>query len=61
MLILWFFARSRHIENGMHRMMKKALRRWTELNVFDYLELMNLYGDYEIRQLKVQEKGLGGR
>jgi hypothetical protein len=35
--VLWFLARSRHVETWMNRIMKKFLNRWTQLKVFDSL------------------------
>ena len=37
-------------------MMKKALRRWTDLEIYDYLELLKLSGEYMVRELKIGEK-----
>jgi hypothetical protein len=53
---LWFLARSDYIEQWMTRMMKKALRRWTDLEIYDYLELLKLSGEYMVKELKVGEK-----
>ena len=53
---LWFLARSDYIEQWMTRMMKKALRRWTDLEIYDYLELLKLSGEYMVRELKIGEK-----
>jgi hypothetical protein len=61
-LILWFLARSKHIESWMNRWMAKLLNRWTELDIFDYSELLKLSGDYGVRKLKVkQEDWLAGK
>ena len=54
--VLWFLARSHYIEQWMTQMMKKALRRWTRLEIYDYLELLKLSGEYMVRDLKVGEK-----
>ena len=54
--VLWFLARSDYIEQWMNRIMKKALGRWTELEIYDYLELLKLSGEYMVRELKVGEK-----
>lgn len=53
---LWFVAGSDYIEQWMTRMMKKALGRWTDLKIYDYLELLKFSGEYMVRDLKVGEK-----
>lgn len=35
--------------------MKKALGRWQELKIFDYTMLLNLSGEYSVRELRVRE------
>ena len=35
--------------------MKWALRKWTNLDVRDYVELLNLSGEYTVRELQVKE------
>lgn len=52
---LWFVARSRYIEIWMNRIMKKALGRWQELKIFDYTMLLNLSGEYSVRELRVRD------
>jgi len=52
--VLWFLARSRHVETWMNRVMKKFLNRWTQLKVFDYTALLHLSGEYSVQEL--QEK-----
>lgn len=51
--VLWFLARSRHIETWMNRAMRKLLGRRQELKIFDYTELLNLSGEYSVRELPV--------
>jgi hypothetical protein len=53
---LWILARSEYVEQWMTRIMRKALRRWTDLEIYDYLELLKLSGEYMVRELKVGEK-----
>jgi hypothetical protein len=52
---LWFLARSSYIEIWMNRIMKKALGRWQELKIFDYTMLLNLSGEYSVRELRVRK------
>ncbi len=51
--VLWFLARSRYIESWMNQVIKKILGRWQELKIFDYSELLNLSGEYSVRELSV--------
>jgi hypothetical protein len=53
--VLWVLARSRYIERWVTQMMKKALKRWTRLEIYDYLELLKFSGEYMVRDLKVSE------
>lgn len=52
--LLWFVAVSRWIERVMDRAMRWALDRWTGLRAQDYVELLNLSGDYRVRELPVE-------
>lgn len=52
---LWFLARSRHIEIWMNQAMKKALGRWQKLKILDFTELLNLSGEYCVRELPVEK------
>ena len=52
-LLLWFLARSDFIEEKMTRLMKRLLRRWTDLDIMDYLELLKLSGNYRVREMTV--------
>lgn len=54
--LLWILARSKYLEIWMRRIIKKALNRWTSLEVRDYTELLKLSGGYTIRELKVEEQ-----
>lgn len=53
--VLWFLARSRHVETWMNRVMKKFLNRWTQLKVFDYTALLHLSGQYAVQELQVEK------
>jgi len=52
---LWFLARSKHIETWMNQAMKKALGRWQKLKIWDFTELLNLSGEYCVRELPVEK------
>lgn len=55
MLILWLLSKSRWIDHVLVRLINNALRRFTSLNIKDYVELLNLTGEYEITVLKIHE------
>lgn len=54
-IVLWAFSANRWVERGMNRVMEWALRKWTRLDAVDYIGLLNLEGEYMVRELKVDE------
>ena len=54
--VLWIVARSRHIEQLMWRVNSWALRRWTQVDVHDYVGLLRLARDYTVSELQVHEE-----
>lgn len=52
---LWLLTRSRWVDRGMSRVIEGGLRRWTDLDVRDYARLLDLSGDYTVRELHVKE------
>jgi NhaP-type Na+/H+ and K+/H+ antiporter len=40
---------------GLERVMEWALRRWTRLNVRDYIRLLNLAGEYTVTEMHVEQ------
>jgi TrkA-C domain len=50
---LWLVARSAWIERQMLHAMGWALRRWTDLEAFDFVELLELAGGYRVRRIGV--------
>lgn len=52
--VLWFLARSKHIEIWMHQAMKKALGRWQTLKIWDFTELL-ISGEYCVLELPVEK------
>jgi hypothetical protein len=50
---LLLVARSKWIEKRMLRLMSWALRRWTNLEAYDFVELLNLAGEYRVRTIVV--------
>lgn len=55
MVVLWLLSRSKLLERFAVKIIKKALARFTDLNIKDYLELLNFTGNYKITFLKVRE------
>lgn len=53
--VLWFVARSQWIDHYVSRLINWALRRWTRLDVKDYMSLLHLSGEYTVTELEVQE------
>lgn len=45
-ITLWFLAINRKFDRYLSRLMRKALRRWTKLDVRDYAGLLHLRGEY---------------
>jgi hypothetical protein len=54
MTALWAVAHSRWVDDGMSRVIKWALQRWTDLEVRDYASLLHLSGDYAVAEVMVQ-------
>jgi hypothetical protein len=53
--MLWVLARSKYVGRWMGRVIKRALNRYTDLEVRDYSELLKLAGEYTVREMKVRE------
>ena len=53
LLALWLVARSKWIERQMLHVMGWALRRWTDLEAYDFVELLELAGGYRVRRIGV--------
>lgn len=54
---LWLFARSQLVDKWMSRIISRALKRYTDLDVRDYAGLLHLAGEYGVKELKVREGG----
>jgi len=53
--VLWILARSDYLERWMRSVVKKALRKWTDLDLHDYVQLLKLSGEYTVREITVHE------
>ncbi|RMD80027.1 MAG: potassium transporter TrkA, partial [Lentisphaerae bacterium] len=49
-------ASSSWLERRMARIISRALRRWTRLDVYDYASLLNLGGNHQIMEIAVEKE-----
>ena len=54
LLLLWMAASSRYLERHTNRVISWVLRRWSDLQVRDYVAILQLEGDYAISELLVE-------
>jgi hypothetical protein len=52
---LWYLATSKAVDRWLKQLIGWALKRWTRLDVRDYAGLLHLSGDYEVKELMVEE------
>lgn len=55
-VVLWFLATSGWVERQMSKAMRWALSRWTRLETYDYASLLQLTGDYSVRECPVESE-----
>ena len=53
--VLWLVATNRAFNRILTRLVRKALRRWTDLDLQDYARLLHLKGKYQVTQIEVEE------
>jgi hypothetical protein len=53
-LVLYLFARSKHIYVLMRKVIDRALRKWTTAHIFDYEQLLGLHEGYTISRIPVR-------
>lgn len=59
---LWLLSSSRWVDRFLARVVDWALRRWTDLEIRDYVSLLHLSGEYDVIELEVRrEDWLAGR
>ena len=51
---LFYFGRSRRVSRWMNNWMSKGLKRWTRLEVKDYISLLQLRNGYAVTELLVE-------
>lgn len=54
LVVLWALASSRWVDHLLSRLVDRALRRFTRLDVQDYEGLLHLAGDYRILEMPVE-------
>ena len=54
---LWKLSSSKLVDRVMTRVIERALRRWTDLVVRDYVALFRLQGEYEVAEMVVEADG----
>jgi hypothetical protein len=53
-VVLWLIANSNAVDRALGHFIRRGLARWTDLEVRDYVSLLNLSGPYTVRELKVR-------
>jgi len=53
--VLWLLATNRAFNRVLTRLVRKALRRWTDLDLQDYARLLHLKGKYQVTKIEVEE------
>ena len=53
--VLWIVATNRAFNRILTRLVRKALRRWTDLDLRDYARLLHLKGKYQVTEIEVDE------
>lgn len=52
--VLWFFASSRWVERRLNKLISYALRKWSKLEVRDYVAILHLQNEYAVTELEVE-------
>lgn len=53
-LIVWLFSLPK-VDRGLQRVIRRVLRRYTDLDVRDYASLLHVHGDFAVSELAVAE------
>ena len=54
-IVLWIVASNSAFNRLLTRLVRRALHRWTDLNLHDYDKLLHLRGEYQVVKLKVDD------
>lgn len=55
MILLWVLSKNKWVERILVKIINRALEKFTSLKIRDYVELLDLKGDYEITVIEVKE------
>jgi hypothetical protein len=55
LVVIGFVAASRPVDRALNRVIRRALARWTDLDVRDYAAVLELEGGYAVSELLVEE------
>ncbi len=53
--VLWLLATNRAFNRILTRLVRKGLRRWTDLDLRDYARLLHLKGKYQVTEIEVND------
>ncbi len=53
--VLWLLATNRAFNRILTRLVRKGLRRWTDLDLRDYARLLHLKGEYQVTEIEVND------
>jgi hypothetical protein len=53
-IVLWLLSISPWVDRQLSRLIRWALRKWTHLDVRDYVSLLHLAGNYAISEMQVE-------
>lgn len=53
--LLWLIASNHAFNRVLTRIVRRALHRWTDLNLHDYDKLLHLRGDYQVIKIRVDD------
>ena len=56
-IVLWVLATNPAFDSLLTRWVRKALHRWTNLNLHDYDKLLHLRGEYQVIKIEVDDYG----
>ena len=55
LVVLWVISRSKTVDRFLSRAIRRALARWTDLDVRDYISLLKLSGEYAVMEMQVRK------
>lgn len=53
--VLWLLSISKAVDRFLSRVIRRALERWTDLDVRDYVSLLKLAGGYAVMEMQVRK------